>query len=30
MIEFKNGHVFNRLLGAIPRDQIIHHLRAML
>ncbi|MDR3567813.1 MAG: thioredoxin [Syntrophobacteraceae bacterium] len=30
MIEFKNGKVFNRLLGAVPKDQIVQHLRAML
>ncbi len=30
MLEFKNGRLFNRLLGALPKDQIIHHLRAML
>lgn len=30
MIEFKNGNIFNRLLGALPKDQIIQHLRSML
>ncbi|MDR3553217.1 MAG: thioredoxin [Syntrophobacteraceae bacterium] len=30
MLEFKNGKIFNRLLGALPKDQIVHHLRAML
>jgi thioredoxin-like negative regulator of GroEL len=30
MIEFKNGAVFNRILGAVPKDQIVFHLRAML
>lgn len=30
MLTFKNGRLFDRLLGALPKDQIIHHLRAML
>ena len=27
MLEFKNGRIFNRLLGALPKDQIVQHLR---
>ncbi len=30
MIEFKNGRLFNRLLGALPKGQIVRNLRAML
>lgn len=30
MIEFKNGMLFNRILGAVPKDQIVHHLQAIL
>lgn len=30
MIEFKNGRLFNRLLGAVPKDQLVQHLRSML
>jgi len=30
MIEFKNGRLVNRLLGAVPKDQIVQHLRALL
>ena len=30
MILFKNGRLVNRLLGAVPKDQIVYHLRALL
>lgn len=30
MIVFKNGRIFNRLLGALPKDQIVYHLRNLL
>ena len=30
MLAFKNGRIFNRLLGALPKDQIVQHLRKML
>lgn len=30
MIVFKNGRLVNRLLGALPKDQIVHHLRTLL
>ena len=30
MIVFKNGRLVNRLLGAVPKDQIVHQLRALL
>jgi len=30
MLVFKNGRLVNRLLGALPKDQIIYHLRALL
>ena len=30
MIVFKNGQLVNRLLGAVPKDQIVHQLRALL
>ena len=30
MIAFKNGKVFNRLQGGLPKDLIVQHLRAML
>ena len=30
MLAFKNGKVANRLVGALPKDQIVYHLRALL
>jgi len=30
MLVFKNGRLVDRLLGAVPKDQIVHHLRALL
>ncbi|MGD0400190.1 MAG: thioredoxin [Syntrophobacteraceae bacterium] len=30
MIEFKNGRLVDRLLGAVPKDQIVQHLRRLL
>ncbi|MGO9315650.1 MAG: thioredoxin family protein [Syntrophobacteraceae bacterium] len=30
MLAFKNGKVANRLVGALPKDQIVNHLRALL
>ncbi len=30
MLEFKNGRLVNRLLGALPKDQIVYHLRTLL
>lgn len=30
MIVFRNGRLVNRLLGAVPKDQIVYHLRALL
>ena len=30
MIMFKNGRLVNRLLGALPKDQIVYHLRTLL
>ncbi len=30
MLEFKNGKIFNRLLGALPKDQLVQHLRQMI
>jgi len=30
MLVFKNGRLVNRLLGAVPKDQIVNHLRALL
>jgi thioredoxin 1 len=30
MLEFKNGQLLNRLLGALPKEQIVAHLRTLL
>ena len=30
MLVFKNGRLVNRLLGALPKDQIVSHLRTLL
>lgn len=30
MLEFKQGRLVNRLLGALPKDQIVYHLRTLL
>ncbi len=30
MLVFKNGGLVNRLLGALPKDKIVQHLRALL
>jgi thioredoxin 2 len=30
MIVFKNGRLVNRIMGAVPKDQIVYQLRALL
>jgi len=30
MLEFKNGRLLNRLLGALPKEQIVSHLRTLM